>query len=142
VSDTNFGRAPGFRGQAQDVQIPRGGTWVPGAAVGWRQEEDSCCRVMVRGRALQFMSQPQDVQVHRGGTWVPGAMVGWRQEEDSCCRVMVRVTEGGVEKTAWADLHDVRLPEHQVCPPTQSLPFLPRLPLGRTAEVAQSATRA
>ena len=91
------------------------------------------------GRALEFMSRPQDVRVHRGGTWVPGSMVGWRREEDSC-RVMVRVAEGGVEKTAWADLHDLRLPERRICPPTESLPFLPRLPLGRTEEVTRPAT--
>jgi len=83
------------------------------------------------GRALEFMSQPQDVEVLRGGNWVLGLMVGWRQEEGSSCRVMVRVTEEGAEKTAWADLHDVRLPEYRDCPPTQSLPLLPRLPPGR-----------
>jgi hypothetical protein len=65
-------------------------------------------------------------------------MVGWRQEEGSSCRVMVRVTEAGVEKTAWADLHDVRLAEHRSHPPTESLPFIPRLPRGRTEEITRS----
>jgi hypothetical protein len=80
------------------------------------------------GRALEFMQQPQDVEVHRGGNWVLGSMIGWRREADSSCRIMVRLTEEGEEKTAWADLQDVRLAERGTCPPTQSLPFLPRLP--------------
>jgi hypothetical protein len=90
------------------------------------------------GRALEFMSQPQDVEVLRGGNWVLGWMVGWRQEEGSSCRVMVRVAERGAEKTAWADLHDVRLPEYRGYPPTQSLPLLPRLPPGRLEQMAWS----
>src|SRR5215207_4612243 len=80
------------------------------------------------GRALEFKSQPQDVEVLRGGNWVLGRMVGWRQEEGSSCRVMVRVSEHGAEKTAWADLHDVRLAEHRGWPRTELLSFLPRLP--------------
>ena len=92
------------------------------------------------GRALEFMGQPQDVEVHRGGRWVLGSMIGWRQEEGSSCRVMVRVTEGGAERTAWAALHDVRLAEHHSYPPTESLPFIPRLPQGSTDEMTRSAT--
>ena len=92
------------------------------------------------GRALEFMSQPQDVEVLRGGNWVLGWMVGWRQEEGSSCRVMVRVTERGAAKTAWADLHDVRLPQYRGCPPTQSLPLLPRLPPGRMEQMTWSGS--
>src|SRR5215218_4938264 len=92
------------------------------------------------GRALEFMSQPPDVEVLRGGNWVLGWMVGWRQEEGSSCRVMVRVTERGAEKTAWADLHDVRLPEYCGGPPTQSLPLLPRLPPGRMEQMTWSGS--
>jgi hypothetical protein len=91
------------------------------------------------GRALEFIGQPQDVEVHRGGCWVPGSMVGWRREDGSSCRVMVRVTEGAVKKTAWADLHDVRLAEHRDSPPTESLPFLPRLPERRTGQASATA---
>jgi len=90
------------------------------------------------GRALEFMSQPPDVEVLRDGNWVLGWMVGWRQEEGSSCRVMVRVNERGDEKTAWADLHDVRLPEYRGCPPTRSLPLLPRLPAGRMEQMTWS----
>jgi hypothetical protein len=90
-------------------------------------------------RALEFMSQPHEVEVHRDGNWVSGAMVGWRQEEDRYCRVMVRVTEGGVEKTAWADLRDVRLAEDRDSPPTESLPFLPRLPEGGAGQISTTA---
>ena len=92
------------------------------------------------GHALVFMRQPQDVEVHRGGNWALGSMVGWRQEDGSSCRVMIRVSEAGVEKTAWADLHDVRLPAHRSCPPTESLPFLPQLPAGRTEQTTGSGT--
>jgi hypothetical protein len=92
------------------------------------------------GRALEFVGQPHDVEVHRGGRWVLGSMVGWRQEEGSSCRVMVRVTEGGLERTAWAALQDVRLAEHRTYPPTESLPFIPRLPQGTTDEMTRSAT--
>ncbi len=92
------------------------------------------------GRALEFMGHPQDVEVHRGGRWIPGSMIGWRQEEGSSCRVMVRVAEGGVGRTAWAALHDVRLAEHRSYPPTESLPFIPRLPQATTDEMTRSAT--
>ena len=92
------------------------------------------------GRALEFMRQPQAVEVHRSGRWVFGSMVGWRQEEGGSCRVMVRVAESGVERTAWADLHDVRLAEHHSYPPTESLPFIPRLPQGATGEMTRSGT--
>ncbi len=77
------------------------------------------------GRALQFMQEPQDVEVYRSGGWVFGSMIGWRREEGSSCRIMVRLTERGEEKTAWADLQDVRLAEDGAFPGTQSLPFLP-----------------
>jgi hypothetical protein len=86
------------------------------------------------GPALVFLERPQDVEVDRGEGWVVGSMVGWRQEDGSTCRVMIRVVERGAERTAWADLHDVRLPEHRSCPPTESLPLVPQLPLGRTEE--------
>ena len=92
------------------------------------------------GRALEFMGHPQDVEVHRGGRWILGSMIGWRQEEGSSCRVMVRVTEGGAERTAWAALHDVRLAERHSYPPTESLPFIPRLPQGTADEMTRSAT--
>jgi hypothetical protein len=97
------------------------------------------------GRALEFMRKPQDVEVHRDGRWVLASMVGWRQEEGSTCRVMVRIHERGVEKTAWAELSDVRLPERGTFPRTESLPLLPRLPArteqvtGRTSSVLEPA---
>ncbi len=94
------------------------------------------------GRALEFMRYPQDVEVHRGGNWGLGSMIGWRQEEGGSCRVMLRVVEDGVEKTVWADLRDVRLAEHGGSPPTESLPFLPRLPDRPTEQQAWSATDA
>ena len=94
------------------------------------------------GRALEFMRTPQDVEVRRGGDWVLGSMIGWRQEEAGSCRVMVRVTEEGADRTAWADLRDVRLPERRSSPPTESLPLLPRLPPGRGEQVITSGTRA
>ena len=94
------------------------------------------------GRALEFMSKPKDVEVNRDGYWVHGSMVGWRQEEGGSCRVMVRVTERGMEKTAWADLADVRLPEHRSFPRTESLPLLPRLPAPRTEQETLSGTSA
>jgi hypothetical protein len=80
------------------------------------------------GRALEFMREPQDVEVRRDGRWVLASMVGWRQEEGSSCRVMIRIAERGVEKTAWAELSDVRLPEHGNFPRTESIPLRPRLP--------------
>jgi hypothetical protein len=55
------------------------------------------------------MPEPQEVEVYRGQDWVAGSMLGWRRESDRSCRVMVRLTEGRVEKTAWADLEQVRL---------------------------------
>jgi len=94
------------------------------------------------GPALQFMRNPQDVEVHRGGSWVAGSMIGWRQEEGTTCRLMLRLVENGVEKTVWADLCDVRLAEHGGSPPTESLPFLPRLPGRPTQQAAWSATDA
>ena len=53
---------------------------------------------------------------------------------------MVRVAEGGVGRTAWAALHDVRLADHGSYPPTESLPFIPRLPQGTPDEMTRSAT--
>jgi len=70
-------------------------------------------------RAIVFMSEPQDVEVYRGGDWVLGSMVGWRHEDDSSCWAMVRLTEGRTEKTAWADLEHVRLPEERDSSPAE-----------------------
>jgi hypothetical protein len=92
------------------------------------------------GRALQFMQEPQDVEVYRGGDWVLGSMIGWRREEGCSCRIMVRLAERGEEKTAWADLQDVRLPEDDAFPGTQSLPFLPRLPQEWTEQSESTET--
>lgn len=77
---------------------------------GARGAKEAYVSAVASQRAIVFMPQPQDVEVFRGLAWVPGSMVGWRHE-DSSCRVLVRVTEGLVEKTAWADLEQVRLPD-------------------------------
>jgi len=63
----------------------------------------------IGGRAMEFLPEPQEVEVYRGQDWVAGSMLGWRRESDGSCRAMVRLTEGRIEKTAWADLEQVRL---------------------------------
>ena len=92
------------------------------------------------GRALEFMRQPQDVDVYSSGQWVSASLIGWRQEQGSSCRLMVRISQGGREKTAWAELQDVRLAEHRDSPPTESLPFLPRIPEGPIGHTARTTT--
>ena len=77
----------------------------------------------MENRAAVFTSSSQDVEVHRAGVWWPGSLLGWRHEPDGSCQVWVRAVVAGVERTAWTDLVDVRLPERPVLhsvPPVES----------------------
>jgi hypothetical protein len=65
-------------------------------------------------------------------------MVGWRHEERSC-RVLVRVTEGVVDKTAWAELEQVRLPEEAQPRPADPGTVLLTLAVGRAGGSASGS---
>jgi hypothetical protein len=65
----------------------------------------------MENRAAVFTSSSQDVEVHQAGAWWSGSLLGWRHEPDGSCQVWVRAVVAGIERTAWTDLVDVRLPE-------------------------------
>ncbi|SFK50683.1 hypothetical protein SAMN04488085_10252 [Geodermatophilus ruber] len=65
-------------------------------------------------RAAVFTQRPQDVEVYVDGVWRLGSMLGWRHEGGGVCRAWVRVTADGVERTAWTDLVDLRLPQRRL----------------------------
>jgi hypothetical protein len=48
VSENNLGRPLEFMRNPQDVEVHRGGGWVSGSMIGWRQEERTSCRLMLR----------------------------------------------------------------------------------------------
>jgi hypothetical protein len=71
----------------------------------------------MENRAAVFTSSSQDVEVYSAGAWWSGSLLGWRHEPDGACQVWVRAVVAGVERAAWTDLGDVRLPERATLRP-------------------------
>ena len=67
-------------------------------------------------RAALFTQQSQHCEVFVEGAWWPGSLLGWRHDGEGACQMWVRVTVAGVEREAWSDLADVRLPEARPAP--------------------------
>jgi hypothetical protein len=55
--------------------------------------------------------EPLPVEFCHGGGWHPGVLLGWRHERDGSCQVRVQFVVGGLRRTSWMQLVDVRLPE-------------------------------
>jgi hypothetical protein len=54
---------------------------------------------------------PMPVEFCYGGAWWSGVLLGWRHEPDGTCRVRVQTVIGGLRRSSWMQLTDVRLPE-------------------------------
>jgi hypothetical protein len=55
--------------------------------------------------------EPLPVKFRHGGTWHPAVLLGWRHEADGTCQVRVQFVVGGLRRTSWMHLVDVRLPD-------------------------------
>jgi hypothetical protein len=66
------------------------------------------------------------VEFQHGGSWHPGVLVGWRQEPDRTCSMRLQFVLGGLRRTSWLPLRDVRLPEPDPFRPPLSLVPRPR----------------
>jgi hypothetical protein len=55
--------------------------------------------------------EPLPVEFCHGGDWHPGVLLGWRHEWNGSCQVRVQFVVGGLRRTSWMELVDVRLPE-------------------------------
>jgi hypothetical protein len=55
--------------------------------------------------------EPMPIEFCHGGDWLPGVLLGWRHEWDGSCRVRVQFIVGGLRRSSWMELADVRLPE-------------------------------
>ena len=67
-------------------------------------------------RAAVFTQQSQHCEVFVEGVWWPASLLGWRHDGQGACQVWVRVTVAGVDREAWTDLAEVRLPETRPAP--------------------------
>ncbi len=67
-------------------------------------------------RAAVFTQQSQRCEVFVEGVWWPASLLGWRHDGQGACQVWVRVTVAGVDREAWTDLAEVRLPETRPAP--------------------------
>jgi len=54
---------------------------------------------------------PLPVEFCHAGVWYPGVLLGWRHEWDGTCQMRVQFVIGGLRRTSWMRLVDLRLPE-------------------------------
>jgi hypothetical protein len=70
------------------------------------------------------------IQFHHGGAWHPGALVGWRHEQDGSCSMRLQFVVGGLRRTTWMPMVDVRLLEPATAarrgPEARTRPDVPR----------------
>ncbi len=82
-----------------------------------------------------MLGEPIPVEFPYAGGWYPGSLLGWRHD-GADCRLRVQCVIGGLRRTTWMSLADLRLPEPAAAPveddarpltpqPTSS-PFVPR----------------
>jgi hypothetical protein len=55
--------------------------------------------------------EPLPVEFCLGTAWHAGVLIGWRHEEDGTAQLRVQFVVGGLRRTSWMQLTDVRLPE-------------------------------
>ena len=55
--------------------------------------------------------EPLPVEFCHAGAWHPGVLLGWRHQDDGTCRLRVQFLVGGLRRTSWIPMVDVRLPE-------------------------------
>jgi hypothetical protein len=55
--------------------------------------------------------EPLPVEFCLGTAWHAGVLIGWRHEEDGTAQVRVQFLIGGLRRTSWMQLTDLRLPE-------------------------------
>jgi len=53
--------------------------------------------------------EPMPVEFRHGGSWHPGELLGWRHEDDGRCLARVRFVVGGLRRSSWLPLGDLRL---------------------------------
>jgi hypothetical protein len=70
--------------------------------------------------------EPLPVEFRHGCDWHPAVLVGWRTEVDGTCQVRVQFVVGGLRRTSWLPLTDVRLPEPVPLAARPAVPPLPR----------------
>jgi hypothetical protein len=76
-----------------------------------------------------FAGEPLPVEFCHADVWHPGVLLGWRHEWDGICQVRVQFVIGGLRRTTWMQLTDVRLPEPRY---TEWAPELRQSPEPRT----------
>jgi hypothetical protein len=69
--------------------------------------------------------EPLPVEFWHGGDWHAGVLLGWRHE-DGDCQVRVQFVVGGLRRSSWMPLVDVRLPEPVTWAPAPRLSPEPR----------------
>jgi hypothetical protein len=65
------------------------------------------------------------IEFHHGAGWHPGVLVGWRHEQDGSCSMRLQFVVGGLRRTSWLPMRDVRLPEpdwSRLLPPLSLVP--------------------
>ena len=58
--------------------------------------------------------EPLPVEFCLGTAWHAGVLIGWRHEEDGTAQVRVQFLIGGLRRTSWMQLTDLRLPEPEL----------------------------
>jgi hypothetical protein len=57
------------------------------------------------------LRDPLAVEFAHAGGWYPGVVLGWRSNGDGTCSLRVRCVIGGLRRTTWMSVADLRLPE-------------------------------
>ena len=88
-----------------------------------------------------MLVDPIAVEFPYAGGWYPGLLLGWRHESPHDCRIRVQCVIGGLRRTTWMTLPDLRLPQPG---PTleDDAPARPQWPSVPVAGAAPRAPRA
>lgn len=54
--------------------------------------------------------EPLPVEFEHGGGWHPAVLLGWRHDAQGHCSLRVQFVVGGLRRSSWLPLTDVRLP--------------------------------
>lgn len=57
-----------------------------------------------------MLAEPIAVEFPYAGGWYPGVLLGWRHDGVDDCRIRVQCVIGGLRRTTWMTLADLRLP--------------------------------
>jgi hypothetical protein len=65
---------------------------------------------MSQSEMTSVLREPLEVEFAHAGEWHRGVLLGWREDEAGRCWMRLQCLVGGLRRTTWMPLADLRLP--------------------------------